>query len=105
MSIFKTIKFELLILALVTLSIFATFNLDLFFYSYFINVSEWVNGVFLKEFFSGIKFDNLYLLYLFSINLFKTLNNIKAKIAPATISVKKCALTITRLKATIDAKK
>ena len=32
-------------------------------------------------------------------------NNIKAKIAPATISVKKCALTITRLKATIEAKK
>ena len=105
MSIFKTIKFELLILALITLSIFATFNLDLFFYSYFISLSEWVNGVFLKEFFSGIKFNNLYSLYLLSINLFKILNNIKAKIAPATISVKKCALTITRLKATIEAKK
>jgi len=35
----------------------------------------------------------------------KILNNIKAKIAPATMSVKKCALTITRLKATIEAKK
>ena len=54
MSIFKTIKFELLILALITLSIFTSFNLDLFFYSYFINLSEWVNGVFLKEFFSEI---------------------------------------------------
>jgi len=54
MSIFKSIKFELLILALITLSIFASFNLDLFFYSYFINLSEWVNGVFLKKFFSEI---------------------------------------------------
>ena len=54
MSIFKSIKFELLILVLTTLSIFASFNIDLFFYSYFINLSEWVNGVFLKEFFSEI---------------------------------------------------
>ena len=54
MSIFKSIKFELLILAFITLSIFASFNLDLFFYSYFISLSEWVNGVFLKEFFSEI---------------------------------------------------
>ncbi len=54
MSIFNSIKFELLILALITLSIFASFNLDLFFYSYFINLSKWVNGVFLKEFFSEI---------------------------------------------------
>ena len=54
MSIFKSIKFELLILVLITLSIFASFNLDLFFYNYFIDLSEWVNGVFLKEFFSEI---------------------------------------------------
>ena len=54
MSIFKIIKFELLILALITLSIFVFFNLDLFFYSYFINLSDWANGVFLKEFFSEI---------------------------------------------------
>ncbi len=54
MSIFKSIKFELLILAFITLSIFASFKLDLFFYSYFINLNEWVNGVFLKEFFSEI---------------------------------------------------
>ena len=54
MSIFKSIKFELLILVLITLSIFASFNLDLFFYSYFINLSDWANGVFLKEFFSEI---------------------------------------------------
>ncbi len=54
MSIFKSIKFELLILVLVTLSIFVSFNLDLFFYKYFINLSEWVNGIFLKEFFSEI---------------------------------------------------
>ena len=51
MSIIKSIKFELLILALITLSIFATFNVDLFFYIYFINLSEWANGVFIKEFF------------------------------------------------------
>ncbi len=54
MSIFKSIKFELLILALITLSIFASFSLDLFFYSYYTNLSERVNGVFLKEFFSEI---------------------------------------------------
>ena len=54
MSIFKSIKFELLILVLITLSIFASFNLDLFFYSYFTNLSDWANGVFLKEFFSEI---------------------------------------------------
>ncbi len=54
MSIIKSIKFELLILALITLSIFTSFNLDLFFYSYFINLNEWVNGIFLKEFFSEI---------------------------------------------------
>ena len=54
MSIYKSIKFELLILVLITLSIFASFNLDLFFYSYFINLNEWVNGFFLKEFFSEI---------------------------------------------------
>ncbi len=54
MSIFKNIKFELLILVLITLSIFASFNLDLFFYKYFINLSDWVNGFFLKEFFIEI---------------------------------------------------
>ena len=43
--------------------------------------------------------------YHISNKIFKTLNNIKAKTAPATISVKKCALTLTRLKATIEAKK
>jgi len=54
MSIFKTIKFELLILILITLSIFISFSLDLWFYGYFINLSEWVNGAFLKQFFSEI---------------------------------------------------
>ncbi len=54
MGIFKSIKFELLILVLITLSIFASFNLDLFFYSYFIDLGGWENGVFLKEFFSEI---------------------------------------------------
>ncbi len=54
MSIFKSIKFELLFLVLITLSIFVSFSLDLFFYSYFINLSDWTNGVFLKEFFSEI---------------------------------------------------
>ena len=56
MSIFKSIKFELLILVLITLSIFASFNLDLFFYSYFTSLSDWANGVFLKEFFSEIQY-------------------------------------------------
>ncbi len=54
MSIFKSIKFELLILVLVTLSIFFSFSSDLWFHRYFTNLSEWENGVFLKEFFSEI---------------------------------------------------
>ena len=54
MSIFKSIKFELLILAFITLSIFASYNLDLFIFNYFINLGEWVNGVLLKKFFSEI---------------------------------------------------
>ncbi len=54
MSIFKSIRFELLVLILITLSIFVSFSLDLWFYKYFINISEWDNGVFLKEFFSEI---------------------------------------------------
>ncbi|MDC3112329.1 phosphatase PAP2 family protein [Pelagibacteraceae bacterium] len=54
MSIFKSIKFELLILVLITLSIFVSFDLDLWFYSYFINLNGLVNGVFLKNFFSEI---------------------------------------------------
>ncbi len=54
MSIFKGIRFELLVLIFITLSIFFSFNLDLWFYKYFKNISEWVNGDFLKEFFSEI---------------------------------------------------
>mgnify|MGYP001401120223 FL=1 len=54
MSIFKSIKFELLILVLVTLSIFVSFNLDLWFYTNLLNLNQLSNGVFLKEFFSEI---------------------------------------------------
>ena len=54
MSIFNSIKFELLILALITLSIFISFSSDLWFYSYFININEKVGNVFLKEFFTEI---------------------------------------------------
>ena len=54
MSIFKSIKFELLILVLITLSIFVSFNLDLWFYTNLLNLNQLSNGVFLKEFFSEI---------------------------------------------------
>ena len=54
MSIFKSIKFELLFFVLITLSIFASFNLDIWFYGYFINLNDKENGVFLKEFFTEI---------------------------------------------------
>ncbi len=54
MSVFKSIKFELLILVLVTLSIFVSFNLDLWFYTSLLNLNQLSSGVFLKEFFSEI---------------------------------------------------
>ena len=54
MSIFNNIKFELLILLLITLSIFISFSSDLWFYTYFKNLTHNVNGVFLKEFFIDI---------------------------------------------------
>ena len=54
MSIFNSIKFELLIFVLVTLSVFVSFGSDLWFYNYFLNIDEKVSGVFLKEFFKEI---------------------------------------------------
>ena len=54
MSIFKSIKFELLFLLLVTLSIFVSFNLDLWFYTNLLNLNQLSNNIFLKEFFSEI---------------------------------------------------
>ena len=54
MSIFKSIKFELLILVLITLSIFVSFNLDLWFYTNLLNLNQLSGGFFLKEFFSEI---------------------------------------------------
>ncbi len=51
MSIFNNIKFELLVLLLITLSIFISFSPDLWFYIYFKNLDENINVVFLKEFF------------------------------------------------------
>ena len=54
MSIFNNIKFELLILLLITLSIFISFNSDLWFYNYFKDLNENVGGVFLKEFYIDI---------------------------------------------------
>ena len=54
MSIFNKIKFELLVLIFLTLSIFISYTLDLWFYSYFIELSENNTGAFLKEFFKEI---------------------------------------------------
>ena len=54
MSIFKSIRFELLVLILITLSIFVSFNLDLWFYTNLLNLNQLSDGVFLKEFFSEI---------------------------------------------------
>ncbi len=54
MSFFNSIKLELLIFVLITLSIFVSFSSDLWFYNYFISLDEKVNGVFLKEFFKEI---------------------------------------------------
>ncbi len=54
MSIFNNIKFELLILALVTISVFITFDTDLWFYTYFESLDDNANGIFLKEFFVDI---------------------------------------------------
>ena len=60
MSIFKSIKFELLILVLVTLSIFVSFNLDLWFYTNLLNLNQLNGGFFLKEFFSEITINKEY---------------------------------------------
>ncbi len=54
MSIFNNIKFELLILSLITVSIFITFGPDLFFYNYFNELDQNIDSVFLKDFFKDI---------------------------------------------------
>ena len=54
MSILNKIKYELLILLLLTVSIFFSFDTDVWFYSYFLDIDKNFNGVFLKEFFINI---------------------------------------------------
>ncbi|MDC3021834.1 phosphatase PAP2 family protein [Pelagibacteraceae bacterium] len=54
MSILNKIKYELLILLLLTVSIFFSFDTDFWFYSYFLDINKSFNGVFLKEFFIDI---------------------------------------------------
>ena len=54
MSILNKIKYELLILLLLTISIFFSFAADFWFYNYFLDINKSFNGVFLKEFFIGI---------------------------------------------------
>jgi len=54
MSALNKTKYELLILFLLTISIFFSFDADFWFYSYFLDISKSFNGVFLKEFFIDI---------------------------------------------------
>ena len=54
MSILNKVKYELLILILLTISIFFSFNVDLWFYSYFHDINKNFTGFFLKEFFISI---------------------------------------------------
>ncbi len=54
MSTLNKTKYELLILFLLTISIFFSFDADFWFYIYFLDISKSFNGVFLKEFFIDI---------------------------------------------------
>ncbi len=54
MSFFNNIKIEFLVLVLITLSIFISFSLDLWFYNYFMNLGGDVNNIFVKEFFKEV---------------------------------------------------
>ena len=54
MSVLNKTKYELLILLLLTISIFFSFDADFWFYRYFLDISKSFNGVFLKEFFIDI---------------------------------------------------
>ena len=54
MSILNKIKYELLILLSLTVSIFFSFDTDFWFYSYFLDINKSFKNIFLKEFFVNI---------------------------------------------------
>ncbi len=54
MSLFKKIRIELLVLLMVSLNVFISFNLDLGLYNYFKDFNKSINSVYLKEFFVEI---------------------------------------------------
>ncbi len=54
MSVFKNIKIELVILFIITLSVFITFSIDLSIYNYFQVFNNNVRNVYLKDFFANI---------------------------------------------------
>ncbi len=54
MSLFKNIRIELLVLLIISLNVFVSFNLDLGLYNYFKDFNKSLNSVYLKEFFVDI---------------------------------------------------
>jgi len=54
MSVFRNIKIELIILLIITLNVFISFNLDLGLYNFFQNFNNNLNNIYLKEFFIDI---------------------------------------------------
>ena len=54
MGVLKNIKIEIIILLIVTLNVFLSFNLDIGFYNYFQNYNKSLNSSDLKEFFINI---------------------------------------------------
>ncbi len=54
MSLFKNIRIELLVLLIISLNAFISFNLDLGLYNYFKDFNKSLNNVYLKEFFVDI---------------------------------------------------
>ena len=54
MSLFKTIRVELLVFLIISLNVFISFNLDLGLYNYFKDFNKNLNSVYLKEFFVDI---------------------------------------------------
>ena len=54
MSLFKNIRVELLVLLIISLNVFISFNLDLGLYNYFKDFNKSLNSVYLKEFFVDI---------------------------------------------------
>ena len=54
MSLFKNIRVELLVLLIISLNVFISFNIDLGLYNYFKDFNKSLNVVYLNEFFVDI---------------------------------------------------